>query len=49
MPELMNFIFKHPSLVEYFPEQEETPKCGREWITNILYTLAAEDFKQLVH
>ena len=39
MTDIIVFIKKYPLIRPYFPADEEIPKCGKEWITNMLQTL----------
>ena len=48
MPDLITFSKRYPQVLEYLPAEEEMIKAGREWITNMLYTLKPEEFQALV-
>ena len=39
MEQILAFIKDRPQLLEYFPTEEEIPKAGKEWVTNMLQTL----------
>ena len=49
LKDLIQFINSHDHLEAYFPKEEEIPKCGREWVANVLQTKYPEEFKRFVH
>ena len=48
MKDIVHFIKQRDGLLAYFPVEEEIPKCGKEWVTNMLQTLCFDDFQFFV-
>lgn len=48
MPDLIQFIQNRKELYPFFPAFEDIPKCGREWVANILETKCTRDFQSFV-
>ena len=48
LSEIVSFIKKHPEILQYMPAEEETPKVGREFICNIVYTIKPAEFTAFV-
>ena len=44
MKDIVDFIRQRNDLLDYFPVEEEIPKCGKEWVTNMLQTLCFDEF-----
>ena len=44
MKDIVHFIKQRNGLLAYFPVEEEIPKCGKEWVTNMLQTLCFDEF-----
>ena len=45
MRDLLDFIRVRRDLHDYFPDEEEIPKQGKEWIKNMLRILAEDEFR----
>ena len=45
MRDLLDFISARRDLHDYFPDEEEIPKQGKEWIKNMLRILAEDEFR----
>ena len=48
MTDMIAFIRASPPLPAYFPEEQEIPACGREWVANMLQTLSPQEFSAWV-
>jgi len=46
--DIIAFIKTKPDIAVYFPEEEDIPKCGKEWVSNMLASLCNEEFEALV-
>ena len=48
MTDMIAFIRARPPLLAYFPDEQEIPACGREWVANMLQTLTPTEFSAAV-
>ena len=48
MKDLLQLILSKPELKIYFPKEEEIPKCGKEWVANVLQSLCPDAFQSFV-
>ena len=48
MADLVGFIAERRALHEYFPDMEEIPKQGKQWVKNMLRILCEEEFRAWV-
>ena len=50
MPDLIEFIQdkNRKWLLDYFPDIEDIPKCGKKWVVDIIQTNCHDDFKVFV-
>ena len=48
----VNAILDYGSMVEqvsqYMPDERDIPKLPRQWIINVIYSLAGDDFREWV-
>ena len=48
MKDLVEFIMERGALHDYFPDFEEIPKQGKQWVKNMLRILAEDEFRAWV-
>ena len=48
MKDLLGLIKNQVAIQDYFPVEEEIAKCGKEWVSNMLYSLCKSNFVDLV-
>ena len=49
MADLVGFIAERRGLHEYFPDVEEIPKQGKQWVKNMLRILCEDEFRAWVN
>ena len=42
------FLASYPEVIDYLPDEKERFKLPKQWIVNITYTIAGDDFAEWV-